>query len=185
PDVAASVIELDAADALDGWPEADPGVEVAPGDPAYVIYTSGSTGAPRGAVVAHGGLANHALAAAGLFGLGPGDRVLQFASLSFDIAVEELYPAWSRGATVVLRGGDETLEPSRFSRWVDEHRVTVLDLPTAYWHAWVIDLAARGEALPTSPRLVVVGGEKALAAVHATWLAIGGERVRWLNTYGP
>ena len=91
----------------------------------------------------------------------------------------------SRGAAVVLRGGDETLEPSLFSRWIDDHRITVLDLPTAYWHAWVGGLAARGDVLPKSPRLVVVGGERALASVYETWLAVGGGRVRWLNTYGP
>lgn len=181
----AVVIDLDAPDALDGWPDANPGVEVSPLAPAYVIYTSGSTGAPRGAVVAHGGLANHAQASAGLFDVGAEDRVLQFASLSFDIAVEELFPAWSRGATVVLRGGDDTLDPSLFSQWVGDRAVTVLDLPTAYWHAWVNGLAARGERLPASLRLVVVGGERALATVHATWLEIGGDRVRWLNTYGP
>jgi aspartate racemase len=105
--------------------------------------------------------------------------------LSFDIAIEELFPALSRGATVVLRGGDETLEPSAFARWVEESRVTVLDLPTAYWHAWVNHLAARNERLPRSLRLVVVGGEKALGSVHSTWRAIGGDRVRWINTYGP
>ena len=99
-------------------------------------------------VVTHGGLANHALAAADLFDIGPGDRVLQFASLSFDIAVEELFPTWARGATVVLRGDDETLEPSRFSRWVADHGVTVLDLPTAYWHAWVAGLETGWEGLP-------------------------------------
>jgi amino acid adenylation domain-containing protein len=184
PSVAVPVIELDRADVPDE-PDSSPDADVSPDDPAYVIYTSGSTGAPRGVVVTHGGLVNHTLAAAALFELGPDDRVLQFASLSFDIAVEELFPAWSRGATVVLRGGDETLEPARFSRWVEEKKVTVLDLPTAYWHAWVSDLAAKGETLPRTLRLVVVGGERALPGVYAKWQAIGGERVRWLNTYGP
>ncbi len=179
----AEVVEID--DDLLDEPSANPAIAVAASDAAYVIYTSGTTGEPRGVVVTHGGVANHALAAADLFGLGREDRVLQFASLSFDIAVEELFPTWSRGASVVLRGGDETLEPSRFSRWVEEHDVSVLDLPTAYWHAWVSDLAAKGQRLPETLRLVVVGGERALPAVYAQWRAIGGDRVRWLNTYGP
>ncbi len=179
----AEVVELD--DDFIDESATNPAVDVSATDAAYVIYTSGTTGDPRGVVVTHAGVANHALAAAELFGLGRDDRVLQFASLSFDIAVEELFPTWSRGASVVLRGDDETLEPSRFSRWVEDHAVTVLDLPTAYWHAWVSDLAAKGERLPDSLRLVVVGGERALPTVYARWLAIGGDRVRWLNTYGP
>jgi amino acid adenylation domain-containing protein len=180
-----AVIELDAPGALDGWPDTAPDIATAADDPAYVIYTSGSTGRPRGAMVAHGGLANHTLAAADLFGLSHEDRVAQFASLSFDIAVEEFFPAWSRGAAVVLRSDDETLEPERFSHWVEAQNVTVLDLPTAYWHAWVNDLSARGGQLPRSARLVVVGGEKALASVFEKWRSLAGGRVRWVNTYGP
>ncbi|GAC1464696.1 MAG: hypothetical protein NVSMB9_03630 [Isosphaeraceae bacterium] len=156
-----------------------------PDDPAYLIYTSGTTGTPRGAVLTHGGLANHALASADLFELGPDDRVLQFASLSFDIAVEEIFPAWSRGATVVLRGPDETLEPTRFLHWIEERRITVLDLPTAYWHILVNGLAATKQTLPPSLRLVVVGGERALPSVYRKWLLIGGNSIRWVNTYGP
>jgi len=179
-----TLVDLD-ADPYAGHGEGRPGVAVGPENAAYVIYTSGSTGRPRGVVATHGGLANHALAAADLFGLAAGDRVLQFASLSFDIAVEEVFPAWSRGAAVVLRGGDETLEPARFHAEVESKGVTVLDLPTAYWHAWVNDLAARGGSLPGSLRLVVVGGEKASASALGRWRSVGGDRVRWLNTYGP
>ncbi len=176
PATSAVVVALDLDDPNHTWPDHDPGVALADDDPAYVIYTSGSTGMPRGAVVGHAGLANHAQAASELFGLVPTDRVLQFASLSFDIAIEELFPAWSRGATVVLRGGDDVLDPARFTRHVDDLAITVLDLPTAYWHAWVHDLAARKIDLPRSLRLVVVGGERAQAGVLEAW------RIAWWRT---
>src|SRR5207248_2677696 len=103
---------------------------------AYVIYTSGSTGEPRGVVVPHRSVVNHVLAMACLFELGPADRVLQFASLSFDIAVEEIFPAWATGAAVVFRD-EEIPPPAEFARRVEAGGITVLDLPTAYWHAWV------------------------------------------------
>ncbi len=157
-----------------------------PGDAAYVIYTSGSTGLPRGVVVPHRSVVNHAVAAARLFGIGAEDRVLQFSSISFDIAVEELFPAWSTGASVVLRGDDGQLDPSAFTDLVARERITVLDLPTAYWHAWAGHLAATGAALPASLRLVIVGGERALPTVHRAWRSVeGADRVRWINTYGP
>jgi amino acid adenylation domain-containing protein len=185
PDTSATVVSLNDVALFDHESSDNLDLAVDPHNAAYVIYTSGSTGAPRGALITHRGMVNHNLAAQRLFKLKPRDRVLQFSSLSFDIAVEELFPAWAAGATVVTRGGDETLEPLAFSRWVGERQITVLDLPTAYWHAWVRRLAATYETLPQSLRLVVVGGEKALPSVFAQWRAIGGDRVRWMNTYGP
>ena len=118
-----------------------------PESAAYVIYTSGSTGVPRGVIVPHRSVVNHATAAAQMFGLTPDDRVLQFASLSFDIAVEEIFPAWSAGASVVFRG-EELMPPAEFSRWVGRVGITVLDLPTAYWHAWIAGLDESGSRLP-------------------------------------
>jgi aspartate racemase len=111
--------------------------------------------------------------------------VLQFSSISFDIAVEELFPAWAVGATVVSRGPDDMLGPSEFTRWIGRQRITVLDLPTAYWHAWVDALALRGESPPESLRLVIVGGEKASPRALARWQEIARGRIRWMNSYGP
>ncbi|HEV7786578.1 MAG TPA: condensation domain-containing protein, partial [Thermoanaerobaculia bacterium] len=63
-----------------------------PGNAAYVLYTSGSTGKPKGVVVEHRSLAAYALDAAAAYGLGPGERALQLASVSFDTSAEEIYP---------------------------------------------------------------------------------------------
>lgn len=65
---------------------------VKPENLAYLIYTSGSTGKPRGVLLTHGGLVNHNVAASKLFGITTADRMAQFASISFDIAVEEIFP---------------------------------------------------------------------------------------------
>src|SRR5258708_17526376 len=70
---------------------------------AYVIYMSGSTGHPKGVLMQHGSLANYCEAAGSAYVIEPTDRVLQFASLSFDTSAEEIYPCLTRGATLVLR----------------------------------------------------------------------------------
>jgi amino acid adenylation domain-containing protein len=186
PSAQSQVIRLDADwESIDRHDAANLEGGATPEDATYVIYTSGSTGEPRGVVVRHAGLVNHNLAVATLFELSPEDRVLQFSSLSFDIAIEELFPSWIRGATVVFRDEQALLGPSEFSEWVARHHLTVLDLPTVYWHAWVEGLAGLKQRLPASLRLVVVGGEKASARRFADWCSAGGDRVRWINTYGP
>ncbi|WP_146751117.1 AMP-binding protein, partial [Pseudomonas aeruginosa] len=70
-----------------------------PGNPAYAIYTSGSLGRPKGVLVDHAALAAYVEVAAAAHGIAPGDRVLQFAALSFDTCGEEIFPCLARGAT--------------------------------------------------------------------------------------
>jgi aspartate racemase len=152
---------------------------------AYIIYTSGSTGKPRGVLLKHRGLVNHGVASIDLYGIERSDRMLQFSSISFDIAVEEIFPTWFAGATLVLRSDQMSLAGSDFLRWIKQERITMLDLPTAYWHELVHELAESRERLPEGLRLVIVGGEKASASAFASWLKAGGDRVRWVNTYGP
>jgi amino acid adenylation domain-containing protein/non-ribosomal peptide synthase protein (TIGR01720 family) len=166
-------------------PDDNPEHLVTPECPAYVIYTSGSTGRPKGVVVSHRSVVNHNLAVAQQFQLRPEDRVLQFATINFDTAVEEIFPTWSRGATVVLRVDDVLTTGEDLLRLVDEERLTMLDLPTAYWHEWIYELSLLNEPLPESLRLVIVGGEKASAERFVAWQTIAGTEVSWLNTYGP
>ncbi|MEU8833396.1 amino acid adenylation domain-containing protein [Streptomyces sp900116325] len=155
-------------------------VELGPRDAAYVIYTSGSTGAPKGVVVEHGGLAARVRWMRDAYGLSPADRVVQFASLSFDTHAEEIYPALVAGAAVVLLPGGGTRLPELLSQRRD---ITLLDLPTAYFHQ-LVDMVD-DVPWPDGLRLVVIGGEQVRAAAVARWRHRFGDRVRLLNTYGP
>ncbi len=185
-DFDAEVVNLDADWKLfAGESREDVRSGVKPENLAYVIYTSGSTGKPRGVLLTHSGLVNHNVAAAQLFGLTPADRMAQFASISFDIAVEEIFPTWIAGGALVVREEDASLAVGDFLRWVEEKHVTALDLPTAYWHELVRELSESALGLPESLRMVIVGGEKASSAALATWRKLAGPRVRWVNTYGP
>ncbi|MCA2221087.1 non-ribosomal peptide synthetase [Nonomuraea aurantiaca] len=147
---------------------------------AYVIYTSGSTGTPKGVAVEHAGLAARVRWMRHEYGLRPGDQVVQLASLSFDTHAEELYPALTTGATVVLVPDGGATLPDLLA----EHPgITVLDLPTAYFHH-LVDLIDE-IAWPAALRLVVIGGEQVHATAVARWRRRFGDRVRLVNTYGP
>ena len=156
---------------------------------AYIIYTSGSTGKPRGVLLTHRGLVNHNTAVIKLYGLTPKDHVLQFSSVSFDIAVEEMFPTWVSGGTVVCKTDEMPLTAVDFLKWIHERRVSVLDLPTAFWHELVYQLSESRSPLPRELRLVVVGGEKASPAAFQSWRKLTDHHkhghVRWINTYGP
>ncbi|HTJ76662.1 MAG TPA: amino acid adenylation domain-containing protein, partial [Acidimicrobiales bacterium] len=162
-----------------------PSIHIDPEDLAYVIYTSGSTGMPKGVLLTHRGLVSHHVAVADLYGLAPGDRVLQFCSLGFDASIEEMFPTWAAGATVVFRPDDVPLLGREWADWLRDQGITVLNLPTAYWHAWVRDLDRLGRRVPEGVRLVVVGGEKALGPAYRAWRRLSGGRSRWVNAYGP
>ncbi|MFL5357439.1 amino acid adenylation domain-containing protein [Archangium sp.] len=166
-------------------PEHAPESGAGPDNLAYVIFTSGSTGRPKGVLVQHRGVVNHCTAVVRAFELRAEDRFLQFFSLSFDGSVEELFPTWFSGAAVVLMPWHVPDSLAAFTQLLERQRVTVAEVPTAWWHVWS-DALARGEAvLPESLRLVAVAGEAVQPRALAQWNGAVGERVAWCNTYGP
>ncbi|HYH80311.1 MAG TPA: AMP-binding protein, partial [Longimicrobium sp.] len=140
---------------------------------AYAIYTSGSTGRPKAAMISHRSLLCYAEAMAAELGLGRDDRFLQFASPSFDVMVEEIFPAWLSGAAVVFPPADLLESPDALLDVVEAHGVTGFELPTAFWHEWVRMLAEDGAGLPASVRFVIVGGERILPERLRQWAALG------------
>jgi amino acid adenylation domain-containing protein len=151
---------------------------------AYVIYTSGSTGKPKGAVISHRAIAVFALSAGRAYELDPEDRVLQSTSLSWDTSAEEIYPCLTHGATLVLRPATMLDAPALFLARCQELRVSVLNLPTAYWHALCSTLILQDVPIADHRRLVIIGGEKVHAEHVERWRAAVAPSIRLLNTYG-
>lgn len=166
-------------------PEMNPDVSVDGNALAYVIYTSGSTGTPKGVLVTHAGVVNHNNVICHDFHYSASDNVLQFFSLNFDGAVEEIFPTLISGATLVLRPAGVVMSVDELLDFVAREQITILDLPTAYWHEMVHELEAYDKTLPPSVRLVIAGGEAASPERYALWIKLAGKTVQWVNTYGP
>jgi amino acid adenylation domain-containing protein/thioester reductase-like protein len=157
-----------------------------PDNLAYVIYTSGSTGKPKGVAIAHRALVNFAQAAVQEYEITSSDRILQFASLSFDASVEEIYPCLIAGGTLVLRSEEMGYSPSLLLEKSRDYGITVLDLPTAFWHLLTEELASNPDLqLPESIRSVIIGGEAVNPNKVATWNRLVGNTCQLINTYGP
>jgi amino acid adenylation domain-containing protein/non-ribosomal peptide synthase protein (TIGR01720 family) len=148
-----------------------------PDHPAYVIYTSGSTGVPKAVVVTHAGLASFSAAGAERYDVRAGDRVLQFASPSFDASVLELCVSLPRGAALVV-AEEGPLLGERLAQVLAEHRITHALIPPAALAT--VPEAAREAGLPEL-RTLIVGGDACSAELVDRWAP--GRRM--INSYGP
>ena len=147
---------------------------------AYVLFTSGSTGQPKGVMVEHRQVAHYVSVFSDLIALRAGDKLLQFSPLSFDVSVEEIFAPLVSGASVELRS-EAMLDPQVLLRECEARGITVLDLPTAYWH----ELSSVIEHLPwpRSVRTLIVGGEQISRKALEAWQRVC--KVELWNNYGP
>ncbi|RKH75115.1 amino acid adenylation domain-containing protein, partial [Corallococcus sp. AB032C] len=170
-----SALCLDAErDAIASEPTDAPASGVTSRHLAYLLYTSGSTGLPKGTLVEHRSVANLVTHEAMAYGIGPSDRVLQFANLSFDLSVEEIFTTLCAGATLVLAPMEKLMPGAPLQQLLREEALTVISLTPAALAATPAD------GLP-SLRTVISGGEALPAEVVARWAS--GRRL--INTYGP
>ena len=147
---------------------------VTPENLAYVIYTSGSTGHPKGALLEHRGVCNLIDVQVREFGTGPGDCVLQFASISFDASVWEIFPTLAAGATLCLAKSDTLLPGPDLVKLLREKAITTVTFPPAV-------LNALSEADLPALRTVGSAGEACTLELAHRW----GRGRRFINGYGP
>jgi len=150
---------------------------------AYLVYTSGSTGRPKGILIEHGSVVNASYSFINSHRMTENDRLLQFASLSFDVAAEEFFATWLSGGCVVMR--PELSSFAEFTTLLQRENVTVVNLPASFWLEWLTAMADRGGELPKSVRRVIAGNEKTLEETLAKWQRLIGPNVEWRNAYGP
>lgn len=129
-------------------------------------------------------MTNHCVAFAREAHLRGTDRVLQFASPIFDVALEEIFPTLIVGGTVIPRSGDRVPSVSDFLAQIENDGVTVVNLPSSYWHEWVEAMGSGSASVPTSLRLVIIGSERVDATHVASWRRQVGDRASLLQAYG-
>lgn len=147
---------------------------------AYIIHTSGSTGVPKGVKITQEALVNLNETMCRTYDLMSTDRLLQFAPLSFDMSVEEIFPILSCGGTLVIRPEHVHENLYGFNNYCEENNITVLNLPTSFWNE-----LTQLDTFTTTVRLVAVGGEVMQAQFAEKWLNKFGKTCQLFNAYGP
>ena len=185
PASSARIIPVDTLGKNAGNDEVNFSFAAGPENPAYIVYTSGSTGQPKGSIVPHRALVNHALQMTELYDLGPGRRMLQFFPLSFDASAEDIFPSLISGATLISPPDSFTYSPQELLAFCDRHEVTTLHLPVVLWHHLAGELSHGKLALPSHVRTLSVGGESPSLDALVSWNMATGGRVAFRNMYGP
>lgn len=141
---------------------------------AYIIYTSGSTGRPKGTGLTHRGIGNLAQLLQRTYAIQTQDRMLQFASLSFDASVAEWITALTVGATLIIAPQDVVRDPQALTKLMQKEQVAVAILPPTLL----------AELTPTALphlRTVTVAGEACPPILAKIWSS----HLQLLNAYGP
>ncbi len=151
---------------------------------AYVMYTSGSTGRPKGSMNLHRGVVNYLNSLQMQFQLGPSDRVIQHASLSFDASVLEIFGTLIYGGTVFLLDDSKMRDPDFIYAAILEHQATFITaVPTMLRALCASGLA--GERKQNNLRLIFPGGEALRAGDVESVRGAFGKSVKIVNQYGP
>ncbi|WP_157560102.1 non-ribosomal peptide synthetase [Kordia algicida] len=143
-------------------------------DAAYVIYTSGSSGKPKGVLVSHKNCVNMVKNEHIIFEPTTKDKVLQFASPSFDASIAEIFMAITSGASLVLAGNKILKDVIALTNYLKEKNVSIVILPPAY-------LAAMSVKELSFLRLIITAGDVANKQLAIDY----SEQLTYMNCYGP
>ncbi|RLK09655.1 amino acid adenylation domain-containing protein [Micromonospora sp. M71_S20] len=144
---------------------------------AYVLYTSGSTGRPKGVAVTHRGLANCLVATRELLGFQPAQSLLAVTTISFDIAMLELFLALVSGGRTILATTAQARSGAQLQAVLARHRPDVMQATPMTWRI----LFATG--WPGDPELIVsCGGDVVTPELASRLVACTKE---FWHTYGP
>ena len=173
PGLSCPAIALDRTP-LTGLAATRPRVPDAGDDLAYIIYTSGTTGRPKGVAVNHSSICHFLSVCTPIYGVRAADFVYQGMTIAFDFSIEEIWPTFIAGATLVAGPTDSRRLGSGLGDFLNEHGVTVFyGVPT---------LLATLDRDVRSLHTLIVGGEACPRELVEKWSRPGR---RMLNTYGP
>ena len=161
----------------------NPPVDAHPDDMCYVFFTSGSTGQPKGVAGRLGSLSHFIRWGIETFGVGPGSRLSQVASPTFDAFLRDVFIPLCSGARICIPDSRETvLDPRQLVRWIDERGLTLLHCVPSIFRSLIAQPLDAG--MFAELRHIVMAGERLFPSEIRRWMEVFGTRVQLVNLYG-
>ena len=151
---------------------------------AYVIYTSGSTGIPKGIAMPHAPLVNIFLWQHQLSAFPLGARTLQFASLSFDVAAQEIFCTLSFGQTLILLSEEQRRDPTALLTLLIDAAIERIFLPVVMLQQ-LAHVAITAHRFPRALREIITAGEQLQITPQVVTFFEQLDHCRLYNHYGP
>jgi amino acid adenylation domain-containing protein len=160
-----------------------PGLDYDPDAPCSVYFTSGSTGRPKAILGRLKGIDHFMRWEIEAVGAGPGTRVSQLASPSFDGFLKDAFVPLCVGGTVCApESRDLILDARGLADWLDVEQVEILHCVPSVFRALTNETLNSNyfEAL----KCIVMTGEPLYPSDVKRWVDVFGNRVRLWNIYG-
>ncbi|MCG8318420.1 MAG: amino acid adenylation domain-containing protein, partial [Cytophagales bacterium] len=157
-----------------------------PNDSNYLIYTSGSTGIPKIIEGCHKSLNHFIRWQAEEFELTCENRICQFAPISFDVSLRDIFIPLTIGGTLCIPAVDTKTNVSRFLDWLIEKEITLLHIVPSMFRLLTRELQTHTEKInQLSLQYVFFAGEALYGKDVDQWISICGDTVEFINLYGP
>lgn len=149
----------------------------------YIVFTSGSTGNPKGVTISHKNMLNLIYFEKEKTSLLTGNnRILQFATMSFDVSYQEIYSALLTGSTLVLIDENSRKDSNKLTNYLLEKQIDTLFIPPAYLRL-LTEENTNIEKFKTYIKNIITAGEQLVITKGIKQLLLAGITIH--NHYGP
>jgi amino acid adenylation domain-containing protein len=164
-------------------PTSRPAVESAPDDLLFITFTSGSTGIPKGVLMTQRIFANMLVWGHGQ-GFAAPARTLQFAPLTFDVSLQEIYTCWTCGGSLVLIDDERRRDSAALLAFLLERRIERLFVPSIALQS-LAETAAGAAVEKLALKQIIAAGEQLRLTSQLADLVARLDGCELHNQYGP